>query len=148
MAPRDIDKLTEEVHELFEELWRIPRFVGMRRGFRPPVDVFLTEGPRELTVVMDVSGIDPGCVKIDASERQLVIAGERRRPRVEGQSFHQAEIEYGPFERHIGLTEPVDPASARATYAGGLLTIVLPIAARASGAVKIPVEVSEEDDVA
>jgi HSP20 family protein len=145
VAPRDIDKLTEEVHELFEELWRIPRFVGMRRGFRPPVDVFLTDGPRELTVVMDVAGIEPSCVTVDASDRHLLIAGERLRPRVEGQTFQHAEIEYGLFERHIALTEPVDPAAARATYAGGLLTIVLPIAARASGPVKIPVDVREED---
>jgi len=143
--PRDIDKLTEEVHELFEELWRMPRFAGPRRGFRPPIDVFLTDEPRELTVVVDVAGIDAGCVKIDASERHLVIAGERRRPRIEGQVFQHAEIEYGPFERHIALAEPVDPEAARATYASGLLTIVLPVAARTSGPVKVPIEVREED---
>jgi HSP20 family protein len=143
--PRDIDRLTDEVHELFEELWRIPRFAGPRRGFRPAIDVFLTEDPRELTVVVDVSGIDVGCVKIDASERHLLIAGERRRPRVDGQVFQHAEIEYGPFERHVALAQPVDPAAARATYDRGLLTIVLPVAAQTSRPVKIPIDVREED---
>jgi len=144
--PRDIDKLTQEVHELFEELWRIPRFAGPRRGFRPAIDVFLTEDPRELTVVVDVAGIDPRCVKVDAGERHLVIAGERRRPRVEGQVFQHAEIEYGPFERHVALAEPVDPEAARATYEQGLLTIVLPVATRWAGAVKVPIEVREDEE--
>jgi HSP20 family molecular chaperone IbpA len=139
---REIDKLTEEVHELFEELWRIPRFAGLRRGFRPPLDVFLTESPRELTVVLDLAGVSPDCVKIGATERHLLISGERARPRVEGQVFQQAEIEYGPFERQIALAEPVDPARSRATYDAGFLTIVLPIAEQTSGPVKVPIEVS------
>lgn len=141
MPKREIDKLTEEVHELFEELWRIPRFAGLRRGFRPPVDVFLTEEPRELTVVLDLAGVNPDCVKVGATERHLLISGERVRPRVEGQVFQQAEVEYGSFERQIALAEPVDPSGARATYDNGFLTIVLPITTRSAGPVKVPIDV-------
>ena len=41
------------------------------------------------------------------------------------------ELEYGPFQRRISLNEPVDTAAATARYEQGLLTVVLPIAAKA-----------------
>jgi HSP20 family protein len=138
---RDVERLAEEVHELFEEVWRIPRFGGHRRGFRPQVDCFHTDDPHELTVVVELAGVEPETVKIDATERHLRIWGERLRPRVDGQVFQQMEIEYGPFERRIALSEPVDPARARATYRRGLLTIVLPVAEQSPQPVKVEIEV-------
>jgi len=138
---RDIERLGDEVHEFLEEVWRVPRFAGHRRGFRPPVDCFHTEEPYELTIVVELAGVDPETVKIDATDRQLRIWGERRRPRAEGQVFHHAEIEYGLFERQIALAEPVDPARASASYQSGLLTIVLPLARRRTEPVKVQIEV-------
>ena len=35
--PNDIDRLHEEIQELIDELWQVPRFAGGRRGFRPQV---------------------------------------------------------------------------------------------------------------
>src|SRR5207245_561935 len=31
---RDIDQLQNEIKELFADLWQVPRFSGLRRGFR------------------------------------------------------------------------------------------------------------------
>jgi len=62
-----------------------------------------------------------------AADRVLVVAGERRRPKVSGR-YQQMEVEYGPFQRRISLAEPVDTAAATARYERGLLTVVLPIA--------------------
>ena len=31
----DIDRLHEEIQELIDDLWHLPRFAGGRRGFRP-----------------------------------------------------------------------------------------------------------------
>ena len=61
----------------------------------------------------------------------MSIAGERGRPRVEGQVYQQAEIEYGRFERRIPLEHDIAPASASAVYEAGMLRITLPIAKRA-----------------
>ena len=38
MTRRDVDKLQEEIEELFADLWQVPRFSGLRLGFRPNVD--------------------------------------------------------------------------------------------------------------
>jgi HSP20 family protein len=138
-------KLHEELEQLFDDLWRVPRFAAARRGFRPEIDVFRTEDPPELNVVVDVAGIDPEHVHVVISDRTLVVTGERPRehPRCP-RSYYHLEIQYGLFERRIALPESVDTAAARAEYARGLLTIVLPVAeqpmpvARASIPVRRP----------
>jgi HSP20 family protein len=79
---------------------------------------------------VELPGVDPEAVEIVVEERSLTISGQRMRPRVPGQVYQQMEIEYGPFTRAIQLTEDVDVAGASATYEHGLLTVILPIAAR------------------
>src|SRR5213593_2269692 len=104
MTRRDIDKLHEEIEELFADLWQVPRFAGMRRGFRPNVDSYFTEDPHELTVVVELPGVDPQALDLVVGERALIIAGERRRPKLDGTvSYQQMEIEYGPFRRQVRL---------------------------------------------
>jgi HSP20 family protein len=141
MARRDIDRLQGEIEELFADLWQVPRFTGMRRGFRPAVDCFHTSEPHELTVVVELPGVDPESVQVAVDERSLTIAGSRPRPRVEGQVYQQIEIEYGPFHRVVQLAEDVDVAAASASYERGLLTITMPIAARPARAAPVPIVV-------
>ena len=38
-------KLQAEIEELFADLWQVPRFAGLRRGFRPNVDSYHTDEP-------------------------------------------------------------------------------------------------------
>ncbi len=128
MTRRDVDKLQEEIEELFADLWQVPRFSGIRHGFRPNVDCFHTDDPHALTVVVELPGVDPGSIQIVAGERVLGISGERRRPQVQGRVYQQMEIERGPFQRQVRLVEDVDPERARASFADGVLTIELPVA--------------------
>jgi HSP20 family protein len=120
--------LQSEIEELFAELWQVPRFAGLRRHFRPNVDSFHTNDPHELTVIVEVPGIDPGTLAIIVSERVLLITGERTRERSDGRVYQQMEIEYGPFQRQVRLAEDVDPDAARARYERGIVTISLPVA--------------------
>lgn len=122
------DDLQEEIEELFAELWQVPRFAGLRRGFRPNVDCFHTDDPHTLTVVVELPGVDPATVQVVASERTLVVAGERPRPHVRGRVYQQMEIDHGPFRRRVRLAEDVDAGRARASYEHGVLTIELPVA--------------------
>jgi HSP20 family protein len=126
---RDFEQIHEELEELFADLWQVPGFAGLRRGFRPHVDCYRSEQPPAVTVVVELPGIDPDDVSVEVTERTVLIAGVRRRPthpcRV---SYRQMEIEYGPFQRRVTLAEDVNPAAAEATYERGLLTVVLPLA--------------------
>src|SRR5262245_20123602 len=138
---RDVDKLQAEIEELFADLWQVPRFSGIRRGFRPNVDCYHTDDPHELTVIVELSGIDPESVKIVVGERALLIRGERARPKVEGLHYQQVEIEYGPFQRQVRLAEDVDPERAQARYERGFLTITLPVAERPPPAGRVAIRV-------
>jgi HSP20 family protein len=131
MARRDIDRLQGEIEELFADLWQVPRFSGLRHGFRPAVDCFQTSDPALLTIVVELPGVDPESVRVAVDERALTISGERPRPRVPGQVYQQMEIEYGPFSRTIQLATDIDPEAASAAYERGLLTITLPVAEHA-----------------
>jgi HSP20 family protein len=132
MARRDIDRLQGEIEELFADLWQVPRFTGLRHGFRPAVDCFVTDDPSELVVVVELAGVDPESIELGVAERTLTISGQRGRPRVDGQVYQQAEIEYGRFERHIPLGHDIAPTTASAVYEAGMLRITLPIAKRPS----------------
>ena len=124
-----MNRLQEELEELFADLWQVPGFAGLRRGFRPLVDCYRSEEPPAVTVVVDLAGIDTDGVEVVVTERTVVISGERRRPALAHRvSYRQMEIEYGPFVRRVSLAEDVDPEAAEATYERGLLKVVLPLA--------------------
>jgi HSP20 family protein len=139
---RDIDKLHDEIEELFADLWQVPRFVGGRRGFRPNIDSFHTDEPHALTVVVELPGVDPGSLELVVGERMLLIAGERPRPKLDGGvSYQQMEIEYGPFKRQVRLPENVDPARAHARYEHGVVTITLPVTEQPTPRGRVSIEV-------
>ena len=140
---KDIDDLASEIQELFADMWQVPRFAGMRRGFRPQCDCFRTEDPPGINVVIELPGIDPATVEVVAVGRSLVVAGVRERPKAPDARYQQVEIEYGQFQRQIELGADIDPQHATATYERGMLKIVLPVAARTTS-VKVPIEVEPQ----
>jgi HSP20 family protein len=139
---RDLEHAAEEIEQLFADLWQVfPFSRGMRRGYRPQVDVYRTANPSALTVVVELPGVDPNEVQVIASPQALLIAGERRRPRDCGH-YQQLEIDYGPFQRQVTLAESVDPEGATATYERGFLTIQIPIAPKPAPAESITIVVT------
>lgn len=142
MVPRrkdQLDRLQGEIQELIDDLWQVPRFSGLRRGFRPQVDVVRTEDPAEFKVVIELPGVEPKDVNLFADDQTLVVAGERRRTS-RGRYFHM-EIDHGPFQRRVQFAEQVDPENARAEYRRGLLTVTLPIAERATAHERVAIHV-------
>jgi HSP20 family molecular chaperone IbpA len=139
---RDLDDLQAEIQELFADLWQVPRFAGLRRGFRPQCDCFRTDDPPVLHVVVELPGVEPATVGVAASGQVLVIGGTRERPTIPGARYRSMEIEYGSFERRVELGVDVDAALATARYDRGMLKIVLPIAQRETKQEPTPIEVT------
>jgi HSP20 family protein len=134
-----LGRLQGEIQELIDELWQVPRFSGLRRGFRPPLDVVRVDDPAGFRVVIELPGVEPRDISVFADARTLVVAGQRRRT-CRGRYFHM-EIDYGPFQRRVEFTEPVDPSRARAGYRRGLLTIELPVAERTPTQERVSIQV-------
>jgi HSP20 family molecular chaperone IbpA len=126
----DRNRIQDELDELFADLCQVSRFTGLRHAFRPRVDSFRTADPAQLTVVVELPGIDPETIELIVDERMLVVAGERPRPATghAERQYQQMEIDYGPFQRRIQLPEAVDVDAASARYERGQLTVELPLA--------------------
>ncbi|MCA1657394.1 MAG: Hsp20/alpha crystallin family protein [Actinobacteria bacterium] len=138
---RDIERAAEEIEDLFADLWDVfPFSRGLRRGYRPQVDVFRTDDPPALTMLAELPGVDPATVKLVATSRVLLISGERRRPKDCGH-YVQMEIEYGPFQRQVLLDEDVNPEEASATYERGILRVVLPVEPKPTPRENVPIQV-------
>jgi HSP20 family protein len=139
---RDIEHAAEEIEQLFADLWQVfPFSRGLRRGYRPQVDVYRTDDPPTLTVTIELPGVDSDSVQLIAGPQALLIAGERGRPKDSGH-YQQMEIDYGPFQRQITLAENVDPEGASATYERGLLTVRLPIVPQPAALERVTIVVS------
>ena len=141
MARDPIDRIRGEMEELFADLWQAPRFTRRRGGHRPPVDVYRSARTGELTVVVELPGVDPQRIQIYADERTLVISGERRRPSATGRLYQQMEISYGRFQRQIALDEDIDVQSCKAGYRRGILTISLPAAKKPSEPMRVSIPI-------
>lgn len=124
---RDLDDLQGEIQELFADLWQVPRYSGLRRGFRPACDCYRTDDPPTLHVVVELPGVDPSTVEVVATGQTLVVAGTRERPRTPGVRYLSMEIDYGAFERRIELDAEVDAGRVTASYELGLLRLTLPL---------------------
>jgi HSP20 family protein len=107
---------------------RLPRATSVRAL----ADAYLTRDPPTLTIQLDVAGVDPAEVDIQLDGEMLVVRGVRRRPAAGRRVYQHAEIDWGPFERRVRLGVWIDPDAVSATYERGLLTIVLPLGARAT----------------
>jgi HSP20 family protein len=118
--------LQQEVNDLFRRLSVLDRSDRLpATDWSPAVDVF--ELRDCLVIVTEVPGLSPDSLRVVFRERELVLSGERRARRTgAGSTFLCLERPHGRFERSIPIELPVDVAHARATLAGGILTVTLP----------------------
>jgi HSP20 family protein len=142
-ARKDIEKLRGEMEELFSDLW-YHRLSPQRTGFRPRVDVYRTQDPPAVHVVVELAGVDPDKVDISVAEGALVISGQRQRPAGGERRYEHIEIDYGPFQRRLALGDGLDTSAAEASYEHGLLTIVLPLRRRSSGPIRLKIKKGDE----
>jgi HSP20 family protein len=138
---RNLDDLQGEIQELFADLWQVPRFAGIRSGFRPQCDCYSTDDPPTLHVVVELPGVAAEAVEVVASGQSLLIAGVRERPTIAGARYQSMEIEYGAFQRRFDLGREIDAERATAVYERGLLKITLPVAERETRHASVPIEV-------
>ncbi|MDP3936642.1 MAG: Hsp20/alpha crystallin family protein [Deltaproteobacteria bacterium] len=97
-------------------------------AWRPSIDVF--ESEESILVIVELAGVNRDEMTIEHEGELLRIAGRRRDPhtlyRAGLKRCHQMEIDYGPFERVIRVTAPVDRERIEAVHENGFLKIILP----------------------
>lgn len=101
-----------------------------RAVWEPNADVVIDEASRSLVVRVELAGADSESLRVFVDERHLFISGRRAdTTRLRSGSFLQKEIADGEFVKKLHLPVAVQYGEVTATYADGMLTIALPIAA-------------------
>lgn len=101
-----------------------------RGSWEPNADVVIDEEAKLAVARVELAGVDSDNLRVFADERFLFIVGRRAETvRLRNGSFLQKEIADGEFVKRIRLPVRVAHADVSATYADGMLTIALPIAA-------------------
>lgn len=101
-----------------------------RAVWEPNADVVIDDDARTLVVRVELAGADSESLRVFVDEHHLFISGRRSdTARLRLGSFLQKEIADGEFVKKIALPVGVQYGEVTATYADGMLTIALPIAA-------------------
>ena len=126
----EVDRLSRHMSEFVTRaLHQKSALMNVYEGiWRPSIDVFETE--ESILVIVDLAGVSRDEITIEQEEEVLRIAGRRRDPedlhKADLKRCHQMEIDYGPFERRLRITGPVDYEKIEARYEKGFLKILLP----------------------
>jgi HSP20 family protein len=92
------------------------------RGF-PAVNIW--QGADSTAVTAELPGVEPADIDIQVKQDLLTIAGERRAPQSDGQTWHRRERGFGRFSRVIRLPYRVDPDKVEARFENGVLQVEL-----------------------
>jgi HSP20 family protein len=121
-------RFREEMNDLFDRFFRDPwgadawEWFSGRFGHGPALDV--VESDNDLTVRVDLPGIDPKDLDISVSGETLTIRGEKKQDVAdEGQHWQRVERRYGSFQRSVRLPSTVDCEKVEASYKDGVLSV-------------------------
>jgi HSP20 family protein len=123
-----IGSLRREMERLFEDFsrdlgWEPSALSGA--AMAPRIDVKETDA--ELKVEAELPGVDEKDVEVLLEDGRLTVRGEKKQEREEKkENYHLHERSYGSFARSIPLPFDVDPDKVKATFAKGVLTVVVP----------------------
>jgi HSP20 family protein len=93
-------------------------------GFAPPVDIY--EDEHNITLKLEVPGIDEKDIDVRVEGNMLTVHGERKIEKEEKEeNFRRVERQYGNFTRSFTLPTSVDPEQVSANYDRGVLKINL-----------------------
>jgi len=95
-------ELIEQAERMHRQFFRLISSERAQAAWEPPVDVF--EDEHEITIVIALPGVRPGCVEVIDEPGALVVRAERTHS-FSGplSAVRQLEIPYGCFERRIPL---------------------------------------------
>lgn len=129
-------QMTSDLERLFEEsswpAFRWPSRWGIgaeATSWAPRIDVF--EKDQRLVTRIDLPGLKKEDVKVEVTDGQLAISGERKHEKEEkGEKFYRSEREYGSFYRAVPLPEGVKVEDVKAMFTDGVLEVSVPLPAK------------------
>jgi HSP20 family protein len=123
--------LRQEIDRLFENFTRGFTFEPLRlierrtRLFSPTVDV--SESEKNITVKVELPGMDEKDIKVSFTDGHLMIRGEKTEEKEEKKKgYYRTERSFGEFSRVIPLPTGVNTNKVSTVFKKGLLNITIP----------------------
>src|SRR5213594_2361138 len=126
VARRDFSTLQDRVNRIFRESFSPEGSADAltTSNFAPPVDVY--EDEHNITLKIEVPGIDEKDMDVSIENNTLTVRGQRRFEKDEKEeNFQRVERTYGSFTRSFTLPNTVDTEQVSAHYDKGVLRIRL-----------------------
>ena len=126
LARREFSTLQDRVNRILRESFipQSPEEALTTSNFAPPVDVY--EDEHNITLKVEVPGIDEKDINVSIENNTLTVRGERRFEKDEKEeNYHRVERMYGSFTRSFTLPNTLDPEQVSANYEKGVLKIRL-----------------------
>ncbi len=122
---REFTTLQDRMNRLFRDSFGDTREEALSTStFAPPVDVY--EDEHNITLKIEVPGIDEKDIDVRIENNTLVVHGERKFEKEEKEeNFRRVERQYGSFTRSFTLPNTVDTDHVQAQYDKGILKVQL-----------------------
>jgi HSP20 family protein len=119
---RALRRRDDAFEEMFRDFFRRPL---EDEAMVPAAEVAESDG--EVTVKMEIPGVEKDQIQLTVSDDALTVRGETRKETEERKKrYYRQEIRYGSFQRTVPLPVEVDAAKASATLRNGRLEVTLP----------------------
>jgi HSP20 family protein len=124
-APRRRD---DPFEDLFRDFFRRAPF-EIPAIAEPAAEVAESDG--EVTVKMEVPGVEKDQIQLTVADDELTVRGEsRKESEQKRKNYYRQEIRYGAFQRTVALPVEVDASKAKAELRNGVLKVTLPKSAQ------------------
>jgi HSP20 family protein len=123
---RELATLQNRINRLVRESYSPegPEEALTTTSFAPPVDIY--EDEHNVTLKMEVPGIDEKDLNVRVESNTLTVHGERKIEKEEKEeNFRRVERQYGSFTRSFTLPSSLDTENVQANYDKGMLEIRL-----------------------
>jgi HSP20 family protein len=123
---RDLATMQDRINRFVRESYSPegPEEALTTTNFAPPVDIY--EDEHNITLKMEVPGIDEKDIDVRIENTTLTVHGERKIEKEEKEeNFRRVERHYGSFTRSFTLPSSVDAGQVSAHYDKGILKISL-----------------------
>jgi HSP20 family protein len=135
-------QLRPDIDQMFDEpLWPAFQAPGLAAAAPEPMawspTIEVLEKDNRLITKVDLPGVKKEDVKVEVTDGQLTISGERKREgEEETENVYRCEREYGRFYRSVVLPERVKLEDVKATFADGVLEVSVPMPVAQEAAVR------------
>src|SRR5579863_1887800 len=122
---REFSTLQDRLNRLFQQSVGESREESLTTSsFAPAVDVY--EDDQQVTLKIEVPGIDEKDIDVRLENNTLTVHGERKLEKEEKEeNYRRVERQYGSFTRSFTLPTTVDAEGVSAQYDKGVLKITL-----------------------